>query len=120
MMRHVQGGCIGKWSADPDLRLLGGLTRGWLQGRVRRLLGETRANPPRSERRRAASVSEPALELPAPHPARWLDIQMMVMLGGRERTEAEFRALLSKADFELSRIVPTPSPVSILECSPRG
>jgi hypothetical protein len=40
---------------------------------------------------------------------------MMVMTGGRERTEAEFSALLAAAGFKLTRVIPTRSPVSIVE-----
>lgn len=50
-----------------------------------------------------------------------VDIQMMAMFGGaRERTEAEFRSLLSQAGFDLTRVVETRSPVSILEARPRA
>lgn len=44
-----------------------------------------------------------------------LDIEMLLLPGGRERTEEEFAALLARAGFELTRIVPTESPLSVLE-----
>ena len=44
----------------------------------------------------------------APHPGKLIDLTMLVMLGGRERTEAEFRALLAGAGFSLTRVVPLP------------
>ncbi len=45
-----------------------------------------------------------------------LDLNMLVMCpGGRERTETEYRALLEKASFKLTRIVPTDAPVSVVE-----
>ena len=40
-----------------------------------------------------------------PQPARTLDLQMLVVLGGRERTADEYRALLDGAGFHLTRIV---------------
>jgi SAM-dependent methyltransferase len=43
------------------------------------------------------------------------DLHMQVMLGGRERTEAEFRALLLSAGLKLTRIIPTRSPMRIIE-----
>lgn len=46
------------------------------------------------------------------------DLQMLVMAGGRDRTEAEFRALLDAAGFMLTNIVPTQSAVSIIEGVP--
>jgi O-methyltransferase/methyltransferase family protein len=48
-----------------------------------------------------------------------LDINMMVMTSGRERTESEFRDLLDGGDFKLSRIIPTMAPQSIIEAIPR-
>ena len=39
----------------------------------------------------------------------------MLLIGGKERTEEEFQALFQATGFELMRIVPTPSPVSIVE-----
>jgi len=50
-----------------------------------------------------------------PHPSKMLDIEMLVMEGGKERTEKEYRDLLAAADFRLTRIVPTRSPYSIVE-----
>ncbi len=50
---------------------------------------------------------------------KWMDLNMLVMAGGRERTAAEFRELYSQAGFELEQIVPTPSPLSILVGRPR-
>jgi hypothetical protein len=44
---------------------------------------------------------------------------MLVTPGGQERTAAEYSALLDKAGFRLTRVVPTASPVSIVEAVPR-
>ena len=40
---------------------------------------------------------------------------MLVDLGGRERTEADYRTLLTGAGFELTAVTPTPSLVSVVE-----
>ena len=50
-----------------------------------------------------------------PHFSKFIDLNMLVMTGGRERTGAEYRDLLAKAGFKLTRIVPTPSPMSVVE-----
>jgi hypothetical protein len=48
--------------------------------------------------------------------AKIIDLEMLVMThGGRERTAEEFAALLARAGLKLSRIVPTESPVSVVE-----
>jgi hypothetical protein len=44
-------------------------------------------------------------------------VLMMILTGGRERTEAEFRSLLREAGFALTQVVPTPG-ASILEGTP--
>jgi O-methyltransferase domain len=49
------------------------------------------------------------------HPGKILDMLMLVGTGGQERTEQEYGALLAKADFRLTRVVPTQSPVSVIE-----
>jgi hypothetical protein len=50
--------------------------------------------------------------------AKWLDLTMLVMAGGRERTEAQFRELFASAGLKLARIVPTAGEISILEAVP--
>ena len=44
-----------------------------------------------------------------------LDIQMLVHLRGEERTQADWKGLLRAAGFQLTRIVPTPSFVHVIE-----
>jgi len=50
-----------------------------------------------------------------PHVGPLIDLNMMVMTGGTERTEAEYRRLLAKSGFWLERVAPTKSPFSIIE-----
>jgi hypothetical protein len=54
----------------------------------------------------------------APHPGKLVDIQMMIGLGGKERTEAEYRSLLEEAGFRMIRVQPTRGPLSIIEAVP--
>jgi hypothetical protein len=51
----------------------------------------------------------------APDFGKMLDIEMLAMPGGRERSADEFRALFAGAGFELTRVVPTKSPLSVVE-----
>jgi hypothetical protein len=51
-----------------------------------------------------------------PHYGKLLDLEMLVLTPrGRERTKVEFGRLLRSAGFRLARIVPTKSPLSIVE-----
>ncbi len=52
-----------------------------------------------------------------PHPAKLLDLLMLMFPGGRERTEQEWRELLAKAGFTITRIVPTKAPDSVIEAA---
>jgi hypothetical protein len=47
------------------------------------------------------------------------DVNMLVCTGGRQRSADEFRALYAGAGFALSRIVPTPARVSVIEGRPQ-
>jgi C-methyltransferase len=48
-------------------------------------------------------------------PGKWVDLEMMLNLGARERTAAEYRNLLSRAGFRMTRVVQTASPLSVVE-----
>jgi hypothetical protein len=51
--------------------------------------------------------------------ARTMDLQMLVLTGGRERTLAEYRTLLADSGFELSRVLPLPGTLwSVIEGVP--
>jgi hypothetical protein len=54
----------------------------------------------------------------APHPAKSLDLDMMLFVGGRERTEQEFATLLQRAGFRPPRVTATVSTLSIIEAVP--
>jgi len=54
-----------------------------------------------------------------PHFSKFMDLNMLVMTGGHERTEAEFRRLYEVSGFRLTRIVGTESPFSVIKCDRR-
>jgi hypothetical protein len=57
-------------------------------------------------------ASDPPFFLP------FIDLNMLVVTGGRERTEADFRALLGKTGFRLTRVIPTRSALQLVEALP--
>ena len=59
-------------------------------------------------------------ESPEPHFSKMLDLEMLLMPGGRERTEREWRELLGAAGFEITRIVPMKSSESVIEARLRA
>ncbi|PYM94597.1 MAG: hypothetical protein DME04_07500 [Candidatus Rokuibacteriota bacterium] len=54
-----------------------------------------------------------------PDVTKLFDLNMMVLAAGRERTAAEYQALLEAAGFAMARIIPTPSVmgVSVIEAT---
>ena len=55
-----------------------------------------------------------------PHFGKWLDLEMLLVPGGKERTQDDFARLLDRAGFALTRVVPTKSPVCVLEAEKKG
>jgi hypothetical protein len=52
---------------------------------------------------------------PGPHWATALDIHMLALLGGRQRSRQEYKQLLEEAGFDFIREIVTPAGVSMLE-----
>jgi hypothetical protein len=50
-----------------------------------------------------------------PHFAKWLDLEMLLLPGGKERTEVEFAKLFEGAGFKLTRVVPTKGALFVVE-----
>jgi hypothetical protein len=49
---------------------------------------------------------------------KWLDLHMLVLLGARERTAAEYNALFHAAGFGLTTVVAMPAGPSVVEAAP--
>jgi ubiquinone/menaquinone biosynthesis C-methylase UbiE len=47
--------------------------------------------------------------------AKILDLEVLVMGGGKERTEAEYRALLQEASFQMNQVIETSAGIAIIE-----
>ncbi len=54
-----------------------------------------------------------------PFGGKFLDLVMLLIPGGKERTEDEYRTLFAEAGFELTRVVPTGTEVGIIEARKR-
>jgi len=63
----------------------------------------------------ADSVIKPGND---PDFGKLLDLEMLLLPGGRERTEQQFRDLFAASGWRLNRVIPTASPVSIVEGVP--
>ena len=50
-----------------------------------------------------------------PNMAQAMDLNMLAILGGRERTQEEYRTLLDASGFKLERVIATRSPFNVIE-----
>jgi hypothetical protein len=95
-----------------DAYILGNVLHDWADDEAVAIL--------RSIRRAAPSHAELLVlesilpDGPEPHLAKVLDIVMLTVTGGRERTYRAYQALLEAGGFRLDRVVPTASPISII------
>ncbi len=60
-------------------------------------------------------IPEPGLPTPSPNVVPLMDLNMLVMLPGRERTQAQYGTLFTHAGLKLTRVSPTLTPFSVLE-----
>jgi hypothetical protein len=52
-----------------------------------------------------------------PNPIKLIDVNMLVVTGGKERTHAEYATVLDAAGLRLERVITTSQPISVLEAS---
>jgi O-methyltransferase domain/Dimerisation domain len=96
-----------------DAYLLRHILHDWNDGQCLTILGNIRkAMLPRAKLLIVESVIPPGNE---PCFAKFLDVNMLAIPGGMERTAEEYRQLLQGAGFKLSRIIPTRMEVSVIE-----
>jgi len=99
---YILKNVIHDWDDERAIAILSNIRRAMADTGARKLLLVEFVVPP---------GNEPSL-------SKLIDLEMLLLPGGRERTEAEYRALFKAAGFELTRVVPTHSPVSIVEGVP--
>jgi hypothetical protein len=103
-----------------DVYLLSHVIHDWTEAQCLTILGNCRAAMTPDSRLLIVEMVLPAGN--AAHPGKLLDLAMLVMPGGEERTADGYDKLLTQAGFQMTRVIPTSSAVSIVEAvpSPRG
>jgi hypothetical protein len=105
--------------AGADAYLLSRVLHDWTDDDARRLLAACRSAMPSGSRLLVVEALLPERAQDQPAVIR-MDLHMLVLLGARERTEAQYRTLLTETGFQVERVVPTASPagLSVLEATP--
>jgi hypothetical protein len=113
----LSGNFLERIPCDVDAYLLSSVIHDWDDGCAIRILGNCR----RSMRQQGKVL---LVEFVVPEGreksfSKLLDLNMLVMNGGRERTELEYRELFDAAGLRMTRIIPTLSPLCVLEATPK-
>jgi O-methyltransferase domain/Dimerisation domain len=114
---YVTGDFFTSVPQGADAYLLCGVIHDWDDRRAIRILENCRRAM--GEKGRVLLVDMVVPDTDALSFSKLLDLNMLAMTGGQERTKDEFRALLDAADYRLTRIIPTMAPQSVLEAVPR-
>jgi O-methyltransferase domain/Dimerisation domain len=96
-----------------DLYLLSGVIHDWDDEAAELILKNCRNSMRPQSKVLAVECIVP--EGDEPSFSKLLDLNMMVMTGGRERTEREFRELFGRSGLSITKVVSTPSPLRIIE-----
>ena len=99
-----------------DAHLLKSIVHDWDDAATVKILRACRAAIANTGR---LLVVEPIIQAGnEPDPAKFSDLNMLVMLGGQERTADDFERLYAEAGFRLTDIIRTGSPMAIIEGVP--
>ncbi len=109
----VTGDFWGEIPVKADVYMLKHIIHDWNDDQCKTILGNIRSVMPDDARMLIIDAVIPGPN--EPHFAKFLDLEMLMLPGGMERTAVEFETLLATSGFRMTRIVPTPSPISIVE-----
>ena len=113
---RVGGDFFAAVPAGGDAYLLAQILHDWDDERCVTILAQCRRAIPDHGKLLVVELVLPTSE--EPFFGKWLDLHMLVMAGGRERTAAEYDALFQAAGFRLTRVVPTAPGPSVVEAVP--
>ena len=116
--QRIGGNFFESIPAGADAYYMQHIIHDWDDERALTILGNVRRALQGVPSGRVLVVDSVLPEGPEPHFGKMLDLEMLALPGGQERTESEFRALFEKAGFRLARVVPTTMPKSVLEARP--
>lgn len=101
-----------------DAYVLKHIVHDWPEDKVLEILKNIRAAIKPGGKLLLIEMVIPEDELNAPHSGKLVDMWLMLLVGGKERTATQYADLVARAGFKLERVVQTGSPVSIVEAIP--
>jgi O-methyltransferase domain/Dimerisation domain len=112
-VQRVGGNFFESVPADGDIYLMKFILHDWNDDECVKILRRVREAMPAGAR--LVVVEMLISDQGPPSPAPLLDLNMLVMLTGRERTAEDFGALFAKAGLTLAGVTPTQSPFAVIE-----
>jgi hypothetical protein len=112
----VSGNFFEAVPAGGDAYLLSHVVHDWPEEKCLALLRNVRRVIPKLGRLLLVEHIIPSKN--EPHPSRVIDLILLAVTGGEERTAEEYAALLAKGGFQITRVVPTRRGVSVVEAAP--
>jgi hypothetical protein len=109
----VGGDCFAAVPASGDAYVLSALLHNWDDARILHILRNCRRVMAGHSKLLVAERIVP--EGNAPSQAKLVDVSMLALLGGQQRTEAAFRVLCARAGFQLTHVVLTPAGIGVIE-----
>jgi len=109
----VSGDFFGEIPGGGDLYLLKSILHDWPDNKCEEIVKAVHRAAP--EGSRLVVVEGILPDTPQPSPVTLMDMNMLVMLGGRERTAGEYTALLKRCGYEVKKVIPTGGMFSVIE-----
>ncbi len=110
----IQSGSFFEHVPTADVFIMKNILHDWNDEKCQLILSQCRQAMQPSSR---LLIVEMVIGTPTDLMGAFYDLHMQVVLGGKERTAGEFSALLQRVGLKLNRIIPTKSPVKIVEAS---
>lgn len=113
--RFVAGDFFESVPGGADVYLLKSVIHDWNDEQSRRILTRCRETMDREAKLLVLEWIVPERVGPADAGIVGTDLNMLVMVGGQERTEREYRELVASAGLRVTRVIPTPAALSLIE-----
>ena len=115
-IRHQAGSFFTDPLPAADAYILSNVIHDWADAESETILRGVRRAAPAHAELLLLEILMP--DGPGMHPAKVLDVLMLAVTGGLERTRAQYEKLLASSGFSIDRIVPTAGPISVIVARP--
>ncbi|HEY6327766.1 MAG TPA: methyltransferase [Blastocatellia bacterium] len=113
---EVIGGDFFREIPPASMYMIKGVLHDWSDADALRILASCRrAIKPGGRLLIIESMLKPSNQ---PDPGKFMDLMMLILVNGRERSQSDFLALFQQAGFSLTRTIPTSGPYTLVEAQP--